>query len=49
VHDAVAPFDQVTGVSDADRALAFANIQKPAPRTAFGVVLYRDPERCRKT
>jgi hypothetical protein len=30
VRNAVARFDQVTGVSDADRALAFANIQKAA-------------------
>ena len=30
VRDAVARFDQVTGASDADRALAFANIQKAA-------------------
>ena len=30
VRDAVARFDQVTGVSDADRALAFANIHKAA-------------------
>ena len=30
VRDAVARFDQVTGVSDADRASAFANIQKAA-------------------
>jgi hypothetical protein len=30
VRDAVARFDQVTGVSDADRELAFANIQKAA-------------------
>ena len=30
VRDAVARFDQVTDVSDADRALAFANIQKAA-------------------
>jgi hypothetical protein len=30
VRDAAARFDQVTGVSDADRALAFANIQKAA-------------------
>jgi hypothetical protein len=30
VRDAVARFDQVTGVSDTDRALAFANIQKAA-------------------
>src|ERR1700745_4302910 len=30
VRDAVARFDQVTGVFDADRELAFANIQKAA-------------------
>jgi hypothetical protein len=30
VRSAAARFDQVTGVSDADRALAFANIQKAA-------------------
>lgn len=30
VRNAVARFDQVTGVTDADRALAFANIQKAA-------------------
>jgi hypothetical protein len=30
VRDAVARFDQVTGVSDADCGLAFANIQKAA-------------------
>jgi hypothetical protein len=30
VRNAVARFDQVIGVSDADRALAFANIQKAA-------------------
>jgi hypothetical protein len=30
VRAAVARFDQVIGVSDADRALAFANIQKAA-------------------
>ena len=30
VRGAVARFDQVIGVSDADRALAFANIQKAA-------------------
>jgi len=30
VSNAVARFDQVTGVSDADRALAFANIEKAA-------------------
>jgi hypothetical protein len=30
VRNAVARFDQVTGVSDEERALAFANIQKAA-------------------
>ena len=30
VRNAVARFDQVTGVSDDDRALAFANIKKAA-------------------
>lgn len=30
VRNAVAQFDQVTGVSDSDRALAFANIEKAA-------------------
>ncbi len=30
VRNAVARFDQVTGVSDDDRALAFANIEKAA-------------------
>ena len=30
VRNAVARFDQVTGVSDADRDLAFANIKKAA-------------------
>ena len=30
VRNAVARFDQVDGVSDADRALAFANIEKAA-------------------
>lgn len=30
VRNAIARFDQTTGVSDADRALAFANIQKAA-------------------
>jgi len=30
VRNAVARFDQVTGVSDADRDLAFANIEKAA-------------------
>jgi hypothetical protein len=30
VRNAIARFDQVTGVSDADRAVAFANIEKAA-------------------
>src|SRR5580658_8629072 len=30
VRNAVARFDQVIGVSDADRALAFANVEKAA-------------------
>jgi hypothetical protein len=30
VRNAVARLDQITGVSDADRALAFANIEKAA-------------------
>jgi hypothetical protein len=30
VRNAIARFDQVTGVSDADRSLAFANIQEAA-------------------
>jgi hypothetical protein len=37
VRNAVARFDQVTGVSNADRALAFANIQKAAQH--YGVNL----------
>jgi hypothetical protein len=37
VRNALARFDQVTGVSDADRALAFANIQKAADH--YGVEL----------
>ena len=37
VRNAVARFDQVTGVSDADRALAFANIKKAA--SYYGVNL----------
>ena len=37
VRNAVARFDQVTGVSDADRALAFANIEKAAAH--YGVNL----------
>jgi hypothetical protein len=37
VRNAVARFDQVVDVSDADRALAFANIEKAA--TYYGVNL----------
>jgi hypothetical protein len=37
VRNAVARFDQVIGVSDADRALAFANIEKAA--SYYGVNL----------
>lgn len=37
VRNAVARFDQVTGVSDGDRALAFANIEKAAAH--YGVNL----------
>jgi hypothetical protein len=37
VRNAVARFDQVTDVSDADRALAFANIEKAAKH--YGVNL----------
>ena len=37
VRNAVARFDQVTGVSDGDRALAFANIEKAAAQ--YGVNL----------
>jgi hypothetical protein len=37
VRNAVARFDQVTGVSDADRELAFANIEKAAKH--YGVNL----------
>lgn len=37
VRDAVARFDQLTDVSDADRALAFTNIQKAAQH--YGVRL----------
>jgi len=54
VRNAVARFDQVTGVSDAGRALAFANIKKAAEH--YGVHLsqksWRDlgvhPQRHRK-
>ena len=37
VRNAVARFDQVTGVTDEERALAFANIQKAA--AYYGVTL----------
>ena len=37
VRNAVARFDQVIGVSDADRALAFANVEKAA--SYYGVNL----------
>ena len=37
VRNAIARFDQVTGVSDADRALAFANIKNAAEH--YGVSL----------
>jgi len=37
VRNAVARFDQVTGVSDSDRAVAFANIEKAAQH--YGVNL----------
>jgi hypothetical protein len=37
VRNAIARFDQVTGVSDADRDLAFANIKKAAQN--YGVEL----------
>jgi hypothetical protein len=54
IRNAVARFDQVTGVSDADRELAFANIEKAAKH--YGVDLsetsWRDlgvhPQRHRK-
>lgn len=35
VRDAMARFDQVEGVTDAERDLAFANIQRAASR--FGI------------
>lgn len=38
VRDALARFDQVEGVSDADRDLAFANIKKAAAH--YGVALH---------
>ena len=37
VRNAVARFDQVTGVSDADRASAFANIKRAAKH--YGITL----------
>jgi hypothetical protein len=37
VRDALARFDQVEGVSDADRELAFANIKKAAAH--YGVAM----------
>lgn len=37
VRNAIARFNQVTGVTDAERDLAFANIQKAA--TYYGVAL----------
>jgi hypothetical protein len=40
VRDALARFDQVEGASDADRALAFANIRAAA--SYFGVHLAED-------
>jgi hypothetical protein len=40
VRDALARFDQVEGVSDADRALAFANIRAAA--SYFGVQVKED-------
>ena len=54
VRNAVARFDQVTGVSDSDRASAFANIKKAAEH--YGIKLseasWRDlgvhPQRNRK-
>ena len=38
VRAALARFDQVTGISDADRALAFANLQKAARH--YGVEMH---------
>ena len=40
VRNAIARFDQVEGVSDADRDLAFANIQKAARH--YGVEMAED-------
>src|SRR5271156_2752553 len=37
VRNAVARFDQVTGVSDAERELAFANIEKAAKHYAVNL------------
>lgn len=43
VRNALARFDQVQGVSDADRELAFANIRKAAQ--AFGVDVAEESRR----
>jgi len=40
VRNALARFDQVTGVSDSDRDVAFANIKKAA--TYFGITIEED-------
>src|SRR5512141_2824488 len=40
VRNALARFDQVTGVSDSDRDLAFANIKKAARH--FGITIEED-------
>jgi len=40
VRNALARFDQVTGVSDSDRDVAFANIKKAA--THFGITIEED-------
>jgi hypothetical protein len=40
VRNALARFDQVTGVSDSDRDVAFANIKKAAEH--FGVTIEED-------
>ncbi len=40
VRNAMARFDQVTGVSDTDRDLAFANIKKAARH--FGITIEED-------
>ena len=54
VRNAVARFDQVTGVSDAERELAFANIEKAAKHYAVDLsetswhALGAHPQRQRK-